>query len=670
MTKIMKGGREYGSTPASASGVAYSNLVSGLTATNVQDAVDEVVSDKADRVPLPADYDSTSTYAVGDFCVYNGDIYYCTSAISTPEAWNSNHWRLCNPQQDYLHSINPEGNGSFSLNRKSGTTIGAFSFAEGYQNTASGNSSHAEGGTTTASGDSAHAEGTSTRAEGGSSHAEGSNAVAYRTCSHAEGYFTRADGWGSHVEGEGTRASHKDQHVFGNYNVIDTSTADWHQRGNYVEIVGNGTANNARSNARTLDWSGNEVLAGKLTATAVNTGSGDVTLSSKAASSGGTDLSLVTTGEKYTWNNNSSLAGLSDVTLTTPTNNDVLKYDSTNNVWVNSNSITVDSISATSLNGVTIGSTPKFTDTTYSAGTGLSLSSGTFSVKTGFTTSGNNRAVQTDANGNLYVTQKDNNTTYSAGTGLSLSSTTFSVNTGYTTSGNNRAVQADSDGNLYVTQKDSDTKNTAGSTDTSSKIFLIGATSQAANPQTYSDNQVYAQSGDLTSNRFVSLSKAASYINKDQVAGLLAKKTESTAAWYPAVCLDTYGGGHWQIGNYNDEQLVFCYGTKTNKNAGTNKTQRFYLPAANNNNDLSATIAVYLEKTYSVTIGTNTYDGLYYADINVSATATNYHVLDLSVVAVTGNHWASITYYTTNNIRVWTKATGITVEVKVMGIAV
>jgi hypothetical protein len=43
-----------------------------------------------------------------------------------------------------------------------------------------------------------------------------------------------------------------------------------------------------------------------------------------------------------------------------------------------------------------------------------------------------------------------------------------------------------------------DTKNTAGSTDTSSKIFLVGATSQAANPQTYSDNEVYATSGILT----------------------------------------------------------------------------------------------------------------------------------------------------------------------------
>lgn len=37
----------------------------------------------------------------------------------------------------------------------------------------------------------------------------------------------------------------------------------------------------------------------------------------------------------------------------------------------------------------------------------------------------------------------------------------------------------------------SDTKNTAGSTDSSSKLYLIGATSQAANPQTYSHDTAY-----------------------------------------------------------------------------------------------------------------------------------------------------------------------------------
>lgn len=69
------------------------------------------------------------------------------------------------------------------------------------------------------------------------------------------------------------------------------------------------------------------------------------------------------------------------------------------------------------------------TNTTYSAGTGLSLTGTTFSVKTGYTTSGKNYKVQADSNGNLYVNVPwaDNNTTYSASTGLSLSGTAFSL---------------------------------------------------------------------------------------------------------------------------------------------------------------------------------------------------------------------------------------------------
>lgn len=48
------------------------------------------------------------------------------------------------------------------------------------------------------------------------------------------------------------------------------------------------------------------------------------------------------------------------------------------------------------------------------------------------------------------ITTQDTNTTYSAGTGLSLDGTKFSVKTGYTTSDKNYKVQADSNGNLYV----------------------------------------------------------------------------------------------------------------------------------------------------------------------------------------------------------------------------
>lgn len=102
---------------------------------------------------------------------------------------------------------------------------------------------------------------------------------------------------------------------------------------------------------------------------------------------------------------------------------------------------------------------------------------------------------------------------------------------GYTTSGNNRAVLQDSNGNLYVTQKDdnSDTKNTAGSTNSSSKLFLIGATSQAANPQTYSHDTAYVGTdGCLYSGGSKVLTSAVTSLSTSQ--GAYTAKTSATGA--------------------------------------------------------------------------------------------------------------------------------------------
>lgn len=77
--------------------------------------------------------------------------------------------------------------GSFSHNRKAGTTIGTNSFAEGFNTTASGGSSHAEGDNTTASGNFSHAEGKSTTASALYTHSEGVNTSAVGQGSHAEG---------------------------------------------------------------------------------------------------------------------------------------------------------------------------------------------------------------------------------------------------------------------------------------------------------------------------------------------------------------------------------------------------------------------------------------------------------------------------------------------------
>ena len=128
---------------------------------------------------------------------------------------------------------------------------GEYSHAQGHQTTASQNYSHAQGDNTTASGDDSHAQGYLTVASGNDSHAEGSG--------------TLASGPSSHAQGHSTIANHVDQHVFGRFNIADNSPKNASQTGTYIEIVGNGSDTNNRSNARTLDWSGNEQLAGGIT---------------------------------------------------------------------------------------------------------------------------------------------------------------------------------------------------------------------------------------------------------------------------------------------------------------------------------------------------------------------------------------------------------------------
>lgn len=41
---------------------------------------------------LAAEYDSTATYAVGDYCTHDGTLYKCSTAINTAEEWTAAHW--------------------------------------------------------------------------------------------------------------------------------------------------------------------------------------------------------------------------------------------------------------------------------------------------------------------------------------------------------------------------------------------------------------------------------------------------------------------------------------------------------------------------------------------------------------------------------------------------
>ena len=141
----------------------------------------------------------------------------------------------------------------------------------------------------------------------------------------------------------------------------------------------------------------------------------DTTYSSKSAVKNGTDVSLVTTGDKYNWDNKTSNTG---------------------------------------------------TVTKVSTGVGLTggdiTTNGTIKVKLRSETALKNDSVaKTEVADRIYPVVTDK-------------SGYLAVNVPWTDNNDN-----------------DDTKNTAGATNSSKKLFLIGAESQSANPQTYSQNSAY-----------------------------------------------------------------------------------------------------------------------------------------------------------------------------------
>ena len=71
-------------------------LVSDSQVQEILDMSADVIAASANVSTLrgnfaPA-YSSSSTYSVGDYAMYNNQLYRCTTAISTAEAWTAGHW--------------------------------------------------------------------------------------------------------------------------------------------------------------------------------------------------------------------------------------------------------------------------------------------------------------------------------------------------------------------------------------------------------------------------------------------------------------------------------------------------------------------------------------------------------------------------------------------------
>ena len=134
-------------------------------------------------------------------------------------------------------------------------------------NTSSGNGSVAIGSSLTASGNYAVALGTLNTSSGQAALTAGRQNTANASFSSAIGVKNIASGAGSFVIG-----ARNEEDI----NALDATRGITGAR-KYLLIVGNGTADNARSNAMTVDWDGNEVLAGKLTLGAAPTANMDAT---------------------------------------------------------------------------------------------------------------------------------------------------------------------------------------------------------------------------------------------------------------------------------------------------------------------------------------------------------------------------------------------------------
>ena len=65
-------------------------------------------------------YDSTSTYAVGDYVIYDNRLYVCTTAIDSPEAWNGLHWQQTTINA-VLKTLSSSVSGKMDKNNPTGT---------------------------------------------------------------------------------------------------------------------------------------------------------------------------------------------------------------------------------------------------------------------------------------------------------------------------------------------------------------------------------------------------------------------------------------------------------------------------------------------------------------------------------------------------------------------
>ena len=175
---------------------------------------------------------------------------------------------------------------------------------------------------------------------------------------------------------------------------------------------------------------------------------------------------------------------------------------------------------------------------------GTITSSGTIDLGT-VLTSHQSISGKADLSGSTFT----GNVTLNAGKALQLNTIkapTASSGSTYGPGTNGQVLKSNGSTVYWASDSNNDTKNTAGSTNTSSKIFLIGATSQSANPVTYSHDTAYVGTDGclysngakvLTSHQSLAGKSDTSHTHKVKINGV--EKTIAASSG-TAVDLGTY----------------------------------------------------------------------------------------------------------------------------------
>lgn len=105
--------QEYYATVSDAATVSIVSAPGAFALYEDMKALENIVADKikefTDNIGNAEDtYDNESTYAFGDYCIHDKQLYKCIIPITEPEEWNGEHWKKVTIAEELLYLANKE----------------------------------------------------------------------------------------------------------------------------------------------------------------------------------------------------------------------------------------------------------------------------------------------------------------------------------------------------------------------------------------------------------------------------------------------------------------------------------------------------------------------------------------------------------------------------------